>query len=57
LSLLSSSVVAGVCGLPDWPELVVALVQALDSGSADAVDGALDALYKARHRAGRRCLV
>ena len=46
---LRSAIAAGG-GLKAWPELVVALVQALDSGDVNAADGALDALYKARRR-------
>ena len=40
-------------GLAQWAELVVAIVQALDSGNVDAIDGALDALFKARVKAPR----
>ena len=39
-------VVAG--GLADWPELLVQMVQCLESSDANALEGALDALYKAR---------
>lgn len=35
-------------GLAAWPELLAALVQALDGGSLDAQEGALDAVFKAR---------
>lgn len=42
-------VVAG--GLAAWPELLLQVVQCLESSDAAALEGALDALYKAR--AGR----
>jgi hypothetical protein len=45
-----SVVVAAGGGLAAWPELVVAVVQALDGSDLDAADGALDALFKARAR-------
>jgi len=40
-------------GLAAWPELLVRLVQCLESSDAHALEGALDALYKVR-RARRR---
>jgi len=42
-------VVAG--GLAAWPELLVRLVQCLESSDAAALEGALDALYKVRRLA------
>lgn len=39
-------VVAG--GLAAWPELLLQVVQCLESSDAAALEGALDALYKAR---------
>ena len=41
-------VVAG--GLAAWPELLLQVVQCLESSDAAALEGALDALYKARAR-------
>ena len=49
-----ASAIAAGGGLKAWPELVVALVQALDSGDVNAADGALDAFYKARACAADR---
>lgn len=42
------SVVVAEDGLGRWPDLVVALAQCLASADVNAVDGALDALYKVR---------
>lgn len=40
------AVIVGVGGLPTWPELLMSFVQCLESSDPDALEGALDALYK-----------
>jgi transportin-1 len=42
------AVIVGVGGLPTWPELLMSLVQCLESNDRNALEGALDALYKVR---------
>ena len=51
------AVIVGVGGLPTWPELLMSFVQCLESNDHNALEGALDALYKVRRaRAARlRC--
>ena len=41
------AVIVGVGGLPTWPELLSAIAACLESNDPDALEGALDALYKA----------
>ena len=40
------AVIVGVGGLPTWPELLMSFVQCLESSDPNALEGALDALYK-----------
>ena len=40
------AVIVGVGGLPTWPELLMSFVQCLESNDPNALEGALDALYK-----------
>lgn len=40
------AVIVGVGGLPTWPELLMSIVQCLESNDPNALEGALDALYK-----------
>lgn len=40
------AVIVGVGGLPTWPELLSAMATCLESNDPDALEGALDALYK-----------
>ena len=42
------AVIVGVGGLPTWPELLSAIVRCLESNDKNSLEGALDALYKAR---------
>lgn len=44
------AVIVGVGGLPTWPELLMSFVQCLESNDHNALEGALDALYKVRPR-------
>ena len=41
------AVIVGVGGLPTWPELLMSFVECLESSDPNALEGALDALYKA----------
>lgn len=45
------SVVAATGGIQAWPELVAALLQALQSTEPNSLDGALDTLLQVRHAA------
>ena len=40
------AVIVGVGGLPTWPELLSAIATCLESSDPNALEGALDALYK-----------
>ncbi|CAL8464616.1 g4151 [Coccomyxa elongata] len=40
------AVIVGVGGMPTWPELLMSIVQCLESNDPNALEGALDALYK-----------
>ena len=42
------AVIVGVGGMPTWPELLMSIVQCLESNDPNALEGALDALYKVR---------
>lgn len=42
----SIAVIVGQGGLNTWPELVAACVQSLEGTDLNALEGALDALYK-----------
>lgn len=43
------AVIVGVGGMPTWPELLMSIVQCLESNDPNALEGALDALYKVLH--------
>jgi len=53
------AVIVGVGGLPTWPELLMSFVQCLESSDPNALEGALDALYKVclgQNCVGQTCL-
>ncbi len=51
------AVIVGAGGLATWPELLAAIVQSLESGDANALEGALDALFKVCGRRADTVLV